>query len=220
MWRKRWVKIVLLFVVVLIGGFGWVIYSVKQVRPFYTAALAIPKEKLHEGNREFLNRASRFQNDVRKPGEWNLVITDEQINGWLAVDLANNHPDALPAEVQQPRVDIDPTQISIGATIDREPFPVAASLDIKLQLSSNHELALRVITARLGNLPWPVESIIAQLRRATTKQGWTVRETTIDNDPVLLLKPPAPNDGQAEVTLESLELREGEIYLRGKTTRK
>lgn len=219
MWRKRWVKIVLLLVVLLIGGLSWVIYSVKQVRPFYTAALAIPKEKLHEGNREFLNRASRLKNDLRKPGEWQMLLTDEQINGWLAVDLVNNHPDALPAEILHPRVDIDPTHISLGATIDREPFPVAASLDIKLQLTSNHEVALRVITARLGNLPWPVESIIAQLRRATTQQGWTVRETTIDNDPVLLLKPPQ-GDGKGEVTVEALELREGEIYLRGKTTAK
>lgn len=220
MWRKRWVRIVLALVVVLIGGFGWIIYSVRQIRPFYTAALAIPKEKLHEGNREFLNRASRLQGDLRKPGEWTLVITDEQLNGWLAVDLAKNHPDALPAEIQSPRVDIDPTHISLGATIDREPFPVAASLDIKLQLTSNHEIALRVITARLGTLPWPVESIVAQVRGAATKQGWNVRETTIDNDPVLLLKPPTPKDDQAQVTLESLELREGEISLRGTTTRK
>lgn len=218
MWRKRWVRILLVLVVMLIGGLSWVIYSVKQVRPFYTAALAIPKEKLDNGNREFLNRASRFQKNLRVPGEWSLLITDEQLNGWLAVDLANNHPDALPNEVQKPRVDIDPDQISIGAMIDREPFPVAASLDLKLQLTASHELALRVITARLGTFPWPVESIVAQLRRATTKQGWSVRETTINNDPVLLLKPPPPDDGKAQVMLEALELREGEIFLRGRTS--
>jgi len=218
MWRKRWVQIVLVLFLLLAGGLAWILYSVQQVRPFYSAALAIPQPKLTEGSREFLNRASRFKNDLRKPGEWSLLLTDEQINGWFAVDLANNHPDALPKGILSPRVQITPQQISFGVMVERDPFPVAASLDFSLQITNPRELMLRVIAARAGNLPWPVDSIIAQIYGTLRKQNWTVRETTIDNDPVLLLSPPPPGDGKGEVILELLELRKREIYLRGKTT--
>ena len=220
MWRKRWVQVLLLLLVLLAGGIAWVIYAVRQVRPFYTAALAIPQPKLKQGSREFLNRASRFKNDVVKPGEWQLLLTDEQINGWFAVDLANNHPDALPAEIQNPRVKIDPQQISFGVMIEREPFPVAASIDVTLKITGPRELMLRIITARAGNLPWPVDSIIAQIRSSMKDQGWTIRETTVGNDPVLLLSPPPPAEGKGDLILETLELREGEIFLRGRTTAK
>jgi hypothetical protein len=217
MWRKRWVRIVLLLLLLLVGGVAWVIYTVKQVRPFYTSALAIPKQRLSEGNKEFLNRTSRFNNEVRKPGEWTLLLTDEQINGWFGVDLANNHPNALPKEIHDPRVKIMPEQISLGVMVDREPFPVAASIDFTLKITNPRELMIRIITARVGNLPWSVEMIVAQIRHSAQEQGWTLRETTIGNDPVLLLSPPAP-DGRAEMTFETLELREGEVYIRGRTT--
>jgi hypothetical protein len=217
MWRKRWVQVVLVLVLLLGAGLAWVIYSVRQVRPFYTAAMTIPQEKLKEGNREFLNRASRFKNDIAKPGEWTLLLTDEQINGWFGVDLANNHPDVLPKEIHDPRVKITPELISLGVMVDREPFPVAASIDFSLQITNPRELMIRIITARVGNLPWSVEMIVAQIRHWANEQGWTLRETTIGNDPVLLLSPPAP-DGRAEMTFETLELREGEVYLKGQTT--
>lgn len=220
MWRKRWVQVLLLLLLLLGGGIAWLIYTVRQVRPFYTAAMAIPQAKLKEGSREFLNRASRFKNDLVKPGEWTLLLTDEQINGWFAVDLTNNHPDALPAEIQNPRVKIDPRQISFGVMIEGKPFPVAASLDFTLKITGPRELMIRVISVRLGNLPWSVESIVAQLRSVLKDQGWTIRETTIDNDPVLLLSPPPPDEGKGDLTLETLELREGEIYLRGRTSGK
>jgi len=219
-WRKRWVQVLLLLLVLLAGGIAWVIYAVRQVRPFYTAALAIPQPKLKQGNREFLNRASRFKNDIVKPGEWQLLLTDKQINGWFAVDLANNHPDALPVEIKNPRVKIDPQQISFGVMIEREPFPVAASIDVTLKITGPRELMLRVIAARAGNLPWPVDSIIAQIRSSMKDQGWTIRETTVGNDPVLLLSPPPPAEGKGDLILETLELREGEIFLRGRTTAK
>jgi hypothetical protein len=219
MWRKRWVQIFLVLLLLLAGGIAWVIYAVRQVRPFYTAAMAISQEKLIEGNREFLNRASRFKNDVVKPGEWQLLLTDEQINGWFAIDLENNHPNALPKEIHDPRAKITPQLISFGVMVDRKPFPVAASLDFSLKITNPRELMIRIITARVGNLPWSVEMIVAQIRHWAQEQGWTLRETTIGNDPVLLLSPPA-TDGRAELTFETLELREGEFFLRGRTTAK
>ncbi len=218
MLRKRWVQIVLVLFLLLAGGVAWIIYTLKQVRPFYTAALAIPLPKLQAGSREFLNRASRFRNELSKPGEWSLLLTDEQINGWFAVDLAQNHPDALPPDIQNPRIKIDPQQISLGVMVERDPLPVAASVDFTFQITNPRELALRVIAARAGNLPWPVDSVLAQIHGLFKRQNWTVRETTIDNDPVLLLSPPQPDVGKGEVTIEALELREGEIYLRGRTT--
>ncbi len=217
MWRKRWVRIVLVLLLLLAGGVAWLIYTVRQVRPFYTAALMIPKQRLSEGNKEFLNRTSRFNNDVRKPGEWTLLLTDEQINGWFGVDLANNHPNALPKEIHDPRVKITPEQISFGVMVDREPFPVAASIDFSLKVTSpprvddSHHHRTRRESPLVGR----------DDRRADSPLGPRTRLDSPRDDgrqrPGAIAQP-AGSRWPAEMTFETLELREGEVYIRGRTT--
>jgi hypothetical protein len=220
MWRKRWVKIVLVLVAVLLGGFGWVIYSVKQVRPFYTAALATPEQRLIEGNKEFLNRTSRFYNDIRKLGEWSIVLTEDQINGWLAIDLPKNHPDALPPEIRDPRVKIENGVISIGVMVDREPFPVVASLDVRPKFRGTRAIALQFLGLRIGALPWSLENVMASVRSFAQEKdrGWDIHEEVWGSDPVALVRLLTDKTGKGQMSFEALEVRDGEIMLRGRTS--
>jgi len=216
--RRIWLWILGTLALLLAAAGGGVYWSLRSVRPFYRDALALPKEMLVEKNRDFLNRTSKFSNDLRKPGRWTLLLTDEQLNGWLAVDLAENHPNALPPEVRDPRVKITAGSASGGVTVERNPFPVAASLDVSVRLVDPQTIAVRIMGARLGTLPWTLDRVVVQLTKAAQDQGWEVRQSMIDTDPVLTLTLPERfNTDKGRVTLEALEFREGELYLAGRT---
>ena len=47
-------------------------------------------------------------------GRWQALFTAEQINGWMAVDLARNFPNTLPPGVVDPRVDIRPEGVTVA----------------------------------------------------------------------------------------------------------
>ena len=51
---------------------------------------------------------------LTKAGHWEIRFTADEINGWLAVDLVKNHPNALPPTLKDPRVSIDPNEYHRG----------------------------------------------------------------------------------------------------------
>ncbi|MDX1965274.1 MAG: hypothetical protein SFX18_19165 [Pirellulales bacterium] len=216
-WRVFWLFI-LVVVVLAGGGIGGLLWALRTIRPFYRSALLIPKQNLDQGSLDFLNRLSKFKNDLRKLGQWSLVLTDEQINGWLAVDLPRNHPDALPEGIYDPRVAVTSGQVSAGVTVDRQPFPVVASLDANIQLERENQISVRILTVRLGNLPWTLEQVVTKLIASAQDQGWTVQQTVVDNTPVLIFTMPERQSGEPyQIIIESLELRDGALYVAGRT---
>ena len=53
-----------------------------------------------------LENATALMNTARREGQWYALVTEQQLNGWLAVDLAENHQDLLPAGAVELRVRI------------------------------------------------------------------------------------------------------------------
>ncbi|MGC4002018.1 MAG: hypothetical protein QM811_02260 [Pirellulales bacterium] len=201
--RRRWPWVVLGILVALGLGAGWLVFRLSRVRPFYATARAIPQERLETGSRDFLNRTSRLSSKLQRPPprteSWSLTLTDDQINGWLAVDLTNNHEGALPPEIHDPRVRIAADRISFGVMIETPALPIAASLDLVPKLISKQEFSIRILTARLGELPWSLESVVAPLTTAIREQGWNVRQTAVDGDPVLIFTLPTSANPRADL---------------------
>ena len=54
--------------------------------------------------RSFARQTAALNNHLRRMGGWEAHFTDQQVNGWLAVDVPKNHPDLLPPEISHPRV--------------------------------------------------------------------------------------------------------------------
>jgi hypothetical protein len=216
--RRIWIGFITAAILLLLLCSGVVYWALRSYRPFYQAALAIPQHTLDEKNREFLNRTSRFSNLIRNAGKWSILLTDEQINGWLAVDLQQNHPDALPDGVHDPRIAIFAGYVSGGVLVDREPFPVAASLDVEIRLVEAQKLAVKIRDLRLGTLPWTLDRVVLQIAIAAQENGWGVEQTTSDNQPVLLLTLPERFQAKGtRIVLEAIELRAGEVLIAGRT---
>jgi hypothetical protein len=161
-----------------------------------------------------------LHNDARQQGRWQAVFTEEQINGWLATELPEKFPMLLPPGTQDPRVDVAPQRAQVACRYEQGNFSAVISfaLDIALTDETN-QLAIRVHKLRAGAIPVPLrrflERIASAAHRAEIDLSW--RQT--EGDPVALVMVPVHHEDYAhrEIYLETVELRDGEVFLAGRT---
>jgi hypothetical protein len=217
--RRRWPWIVLGVVLIVVAALAWVLHRVRQIRPFYEQARQITPAQLESGKREFLQRAAKLQRQLEQPrrhdNRWELILTETQINGWLAIDLVQNHPDALPPQASEPRVQITQQQISLGVMYQHSQFPVLLSVDLQAQRLSDQQFSVRVMTARIGELPWSTAEMIERVAKSLRENGWSVAIQSQENDPVLVLTLPPTRNQQQRYLLDRLEQRAGELVIQG-----
>ena len=213
--KRALVTAVLVALVALLAGGIWLYRSLSHVPTFYTQALGATESELKQSSREMLRRVAALNNDVKRPGKWEALFTDQQVNGWLAVDVPKNHPDLIPPQAHSPRLQIVPGRLLAGAQVDGAVSAVV-SVELDIRLTGDNVVAVRIQKLRVGNLPWGLDEIIDEVVAAASDLGIRVEQTQSDGDPVLLLTMPAEFD-KRQVFLERLELRDGEVYLAGQT---
>jgi hypothetical protein len=206
---------VLVVLAVLLAGGIWLYRSLSHVPPFYAEAIEASESELKQSSREMLRRTAALNNDIKRPGKWEALFTDKQINGWLAVDVPKNHPELIPPQAHNPRVRMVPGRLLAGAQIDGAVSAVV-SVELDVRLAEPNVLAVRIQKLRVGNVPWGLDEIIDDVVAAAADWGIQVEQTQSEGDPVLLLRMPADFDERRAV-LERLELRNGEVYLSGQT---
>ena len=215
----------LLIAFVLLGGLGYYVYRTAQREPeFYAAALATPSGNLAESGQDFEQRVLDLQNAARQVGNWEAVFTDDQINGWIAVDLPRKFPDWLPPEITNPRVSFEPDQIRFACRYESGRIGgfVVAKGNAYCTRDVN-EIAIRIHSVNAGVLPIPIsqlaDGITSGLRQAGVPAAWT----EIDGDPVALITLPAKVTDAGEdrrVFLEQVLVEEGRLRLQGRTEKR
>ncbi len=203
----------------LVGLVAGVYYAARHVPEFYEQALQVEPQRLEAASDEMLRQTTELVSHTNTTGSWEVRFTAEQINGWLAVDLPRNHAGSLPKEFHDPRVAITPGGIQVASRYETDWVSTVASLHLDVALREHNALAVRFRKARAGSLPLPLKDILDQLSRAARESNLRLTWETIDGDPVGVITIPAMRDGERNVmvTLDALELRDGEIYLRGRT---
>jgi hypothetical protein len=206
-------------VLLLIGLTAWVYYASRQVPEFYEQALQVEPQQLEAASDEMIRQTTELVSHANTTGSWEVRFTAEQINGWLAVDLPRNHPSSLPKEFRDPRVAISAAGIRVACRYETDWVSTVASLQLEIGLREHNAVAVRFRKARAGSLPLPLKDILDQLSRAARESNLRLTWETIEGDPVGVITIPAMRDGERNVMvlLDALELREGEIYLRGRT---
>ncbi|MFH1268027.1 MAG: hypothetical protein ABIK89_20105 [Planctomycetota bacterium] len=221
---RKWLVIVGLVVlgVLLASGVGLlVLYRASQHVPhFYQEALQTDPAAAEEASDEMLQQAAALTGDVEKEGPWEAVFTAEQINGWLAVDMARNHPDLLPSSVKEPRVAVEPEQIWIACRLDEGGWSSVVSLVVDAYLAEPNVIALRIRKARVGMLPLPLEGILDAISQEAGQMDLDIRWRQAEGDPVVEVSISPPRDADDKtIRIEALQLGEGKIYLSGSTER-
>ena len=95
------------------------------------------------------------------------------------------------------------------------------ALDVDLTTETN-TLAVRVSKLRAGALPVPLKQFLDKISVAASSGGIPLKWRQIEGDPVALVTIPVTNEDYAhrEIYVDTIALREGEIYLAGHTEQK
>ena len=209
---------VLLLVGVGLLGLYW---ASKHVPEAYRKATEVEPARQRQASDQMLQRAAALAGDVKKGGRWEAAFTAEEINGWLAVDLVQNHPDALPEQLSDPRLAIEPDRMMLFCRARWRGMTSVITLTVEPYVAKPNVLALRIRKARAGALPVPLTKILEAISKAVERMEYHLQWQYSEGDPVALILIPPPRDGHDKVVqIETLELGQGEIILSGVTERR
>jgi hypothetical protein len=217
----RLIIVALFLLAAFAGAAGFLIYSASRHEPqFYQQALRIEPELQREAGDELEQSMLELHNSARDEGRWEAVFTESQVNGWLAADLPEKFPQMLPAGTDQPRVSIDQDQIKIACRYQRGKVNTVISFNLSVNLTTEpNTLAVRVSKVRAGALPVPLKRFLAPITKAGANSDIALRWGQADGDPVALVTVPHKHADYShrEIYLESIEIRDGEVALAGRT---
>jgi len=194
--------------------------AARHVPEFYREAMEIPKDKLEKGSDRMLQQAAAIESAVNKPGRWELLVTAEEINGWLAVDMVRNHPHTLPPTLRDPRVAIDENEITVACRFEQEGTKSILSLTVQPSLPEPNVVALRIVRARAGLLPVALRPVLDRISEAARAMRLHLEWRHVGDDPVAILSLPGNEHGGRIVQFDTLRLGDGEIYIAGTTKRR
>lgn len=197
-------------VVALLGG---AYYAAQQVRPFYAQALTIEPEVLERGRLEMESRATALYSDAKQIGRWQALFTAEQINCWLATQLAQSSGADLPANFRDPRVAIAHDVLTLGFRTSAGGVETVVSVDAAASLTDDGAVAIELIAVKAGTLPLPVLQLADQLADACKKMKLPVRWTRNGGKPVALVEIKTSEP----IYVDAIQLDDGQLYVEGHT---
>ena len=205
-------------IIVLLLVLALVYQAIRAVPAEYEEVLEIEPKTLREGSDEMLQQASALASNVQRAGKWEAWFSQEQINGWLAVDLVENHPEALPDWAQDPRVKISPEQIYMFCTVKRGGQEAAVTLRVEPYVAEPNVVAFRLRAVRAGLLPLPMGRVTNEITKVARKADIRLRWQQAAGDPVALVHLPEPrNETDKLVEISDVQLGDGRLYVAGKT---
>jgi hypothetical protein len=216
--RTIHIAAVLTAVVLLTVGVSlFSIYEATQSVPqFYHDAVSREPEEQTEARDQFVAQATALASDLHASGRWQTLFTADQINAWLALELASNYPDLLPAEMRDPRVSIHEHEITVACRYESGDMAAVLSLTLDAYLHEPNVLALRIRRARAGALPVPLAHVLDGIAHAARELNLRLEWRKTQGDPVALIHFTGKRgDELASFNLQTIELRDGELLVAG-----
>jgi len=205
---------VLLVALSLLAGY----LSLRHVPTFYRVAMATPAEERKQLSDAMIRQVTGLSNGLRRDGEWSAKFSEEQINGWLAYDLPENHGHNLPTSLIYPCVRIEGDTITLAGQYTEGMFPLVLRLSFQASISEPNVLALRLLNARAGAMPIPMARILEKLSLLARKMDADLRWSTHDGSPVALLRiEPSGEDSDQQIVVEQVIVGEGHLSVSGHT---
>ncbi|MFO0900025.1 MAG: hypothetical protein U0836_21545 [Pirellulales bacterium] len=197
---------------------GGAFFALRHVPSFYHRALAADPEQQAEASDQMLREAAELSSLARRQSVWEAHFSQEEINGWLAIDLVKNHARSLPANFAAPRTAITAGEATIACQYRLESWGTILSVSFDCYMSEPNVLALRLKRARAGALPLPLGRILEAVSHVVRELEMPVEWRQNDGDPVALVHLPPIRAGKERwIEIDGLEIADGEIVLRGRS---
>ncbi len=211
-----------LLAAMLLGVAGIVVFKAAQAVPeFYREAVACDPADQGVARDEFVAETTALASDLHRKGRWQHVFTADQINAWLALELAANYPELATSEWQEPRISIQDGAATIACRYQTERVSTVLSLSLDVYLHEPNVVALRIQRARAGALPVPMTQVLDAITHIARELQLRLEWRKDHGDPVALITFPQPRDSQAAaLRLETVELRDGQLLVAGALSRR
>jgi hypothetical protein len=212
--------------IVLLGALAAVLalllvlyYATQRVPEFYSEALEAEPAAQAAAAEQMDRQIASLHNNAVRAGDWHIVFTAEQINGWLAVN-APRDPDLQSRHLSDPRVAIRPDGITVACQAEFGGVHSVVSLDAEFYMDSPRVLAVRIRKVRAGALPWPTGQVLRGISAACHRASVLVQWRQADGDPVALINLPSIEGEHGKVIrIEQIRLEQGAIHILGTTLR-
>lgn len=197
---------------------GGAYFALRHVPSFYHRALAADPDHQAAASDQMLREAAELTSLARRQSVWEARFSQEEINGWLAVDLMKNHARSLPKNFASPRTDILADEATIACQYQLDSWATILSVSFDCYMSEPNVLALRLKRARAGALPLPLGGILEAVSHVVRELQMPVEWRQTDGDPVALVHLPPIRAGRERwIEIDGLEVTDGEIVLRGRS---
>ena len=215
-WLALSIGIVLAIIIAFTAG---VHIASRQEPPYYRQALQQEPLKLAEAGDQLERRIFTLHNDTLRTGKWRATLTVNQINGWLASDLPEKFADVLPSQFQNPRVAIEEGKAYLACTYVNSPIRTVLSIEMDVDLTVKpNVIAFQIHRARAGALPIPLAQVTKSVSEVAVRADIDLVWTRYNNGVAAEVTIPDHREEMRRlVHLEALELRDGEVYLGGRT---
>jgi hypothetical protein len=216
------IALILCLILAMFGGCGaFFFYRAAAHEPeFYRQAMKIEPQHQEEAGDALEQSVLELSNETRQPGHWEATFTDEQINGWLAVDLPEKFASVLPPGVESPRVAIRDGLIHIAARFKDKLVESVVSFSLQVNLTEEpNTVAVTIRKVRAGVLPVPVRQFLDRISDAARRGDIELRWSQDQGDPVAFVTIPSQHESYVhrQIFVETIEVRDGQIYLAGIT---
>ncbi len=205
-------------ILLIILSVGVVLYYLAtRVPAFYRQAAADPTAQAMLNDR-LLQKASSLTGDWQREGRWTLRLTEDEINAWLAVDLPKNHPNALPPELQAPRIRIGRDAVTLACRAKRQDLSGVLWVKVSVELQQPDEVILRIHGAGMGLLPISTKTVFEHIMEHLKKAGADVSSGEPGETPSLELALSATDPNRRRrIHLDALDCTDGHLFLSGTT---
>jgi hypothetical protein len=207
-----------LTVAILVAASVMGLYRASQSVPdFYATALKLEFDAAGQAGDELERQVVEMANDLPKRERSALVLTDQQVNGWLATDLTEKFPYLLPPQLQEPRVSFQGETTLVACQLNTGKVSTVLSLQLDPYLTQQpNEIAIRVRRVRAGVLPVPLTKLLDQISEAAHRSGLSLRWSQEDGDPVALVALPVERpEIRSGVMLEQRQVGTGALVVSG-----
>ena len=205
-----------------------VIYAFAQRSPgFYSDNMSASRE-FHRGQGEqFESTVLEMQNDILQYSNWQARLTEDQINGWLAVHLNEKFPGTLPANIGRPGIAFFERQVRFAFRFEYGWFSgfvqLVGDIFCPETNANDNQIAIRVKSATIGFIPIPMSLWADRLTESLNQSGITTVWQEMDGDPVAIVTLPNRlfTDESRTFRFTAIELHRGEMLINGvaETTR-
>ena len=149
---------------------------------------------------------------------WSAAITNDELNGWLAVELPQHFPHALPKYVKEPYVALSPCEFHVACRYEDGGTQAVLSMRLTAEVNGKpNQFKIKILSAKIGSVPMMDQAlgvVGAAIRRAKLRYRWLNRG---DAPELIVFLPAQWMDQDKRIRLDTIQINEGELLVAGTT---